>query len=109
MSKSEFINRIGDHCPLLAKVVRLGFESIERHYGDTAELHTKRTTANLRHDHMIRTAEEILPRQDFHQINTGRRRLFSFRDNILLQFKKLTRKFMTSNYPTQQADFFDKL
>jgi hypothetical protein len=109
MSKSEFINRIGDHFPLLAKVVRTGFESIERHYSDTAELHTKRTTANLRHDHMIRTAMEILPKQDFHPIYTGRRRLFSFRDNLLLQFKKLTRKFMTSNYPTKQADFFDKL
>jgi hypothetical protein len=109
MSKSEIINRIGDHLSLLAKVVRTGFESIEHHYSDTAEVHTKRTTANLRYDHMIRTAKEILPKKDFHPIRAGRRSLFSFRDKILVQFKKLKRNLMTSNYPTKQADFFDKL
>jgi hypothetical protein len=109
MSKSEILQQLGIYRSYLARVVRNGFESIERQYPETAEVHTKRTTANLRHDHMIRAALEILPKEDFHPIRAAQRSLFSFRDKFLLQFKKMKPNLTTSNYPTQQADFFDKL
>jgi hypothetical protein len=109
MSKSDILTALGTFLRPLGRVVRNGFESIERHYSETAELHTKRTTANLRYDHMIRCAMEILPSKDFHPVRAGRRSLFSFRDKFLLQFKKMKPNLTTSNYPTRQADFFDKL
>jgi len=109
MSKSDILTALGIFLRPLAKVVRNGYECIDRHYPETAEIHTRRTTANLRHDHMIRSAMEILPQKDFHPIRAGRRSLFSFRDKFLLQFKKMKPNLTTSNYPTKQADFFDKL
>lgn len=107
MLKSQVINSIGDHFPLFEKVVRKGFESHHRLYRDTAEVHSKRTQSNLRYDHMIRAALEELPRRLFRLIRAGKRTLFSYRGELLIQFKKLNRKVMTSNYPTPQAERFD--
>jgi hypothetical protein len=108
MHKSQVINSIGDHFPAFEKVVRNGFESHHRLYSETAEVHTKRTQANLRYDHMIREATKILPKRLFRLIRAGKRTLFSFRGELLIQFKMLNRKVTTSNYPTPQAERFDK-
>jgi hypothetical protein len=108
MSKSEIIKRVGGYFPQFEKAVRKGFESHPRSYSDTAEVHSKRTQANLRHDHMMRAASETLPRKAFRRIHVGNRDLFSYLGEILVQFKKFNRKVMTSNYPTPQADRFDQ-
>ncbi len=109
MSKSQILTALGTYRSYLARVVRQGFDSIDRDYSATAEVHTRRTTANIRHDQMIRAAHEILPKKDFHSIHAVRRSLFSFKDKFLIQFKKLKPNLTTSNFPTKQADFFDKL
>jgi hypothetical protein len=109
MSKSEIIKRIGGYFPHFEKAVRKGLESHHRLYSDTAEVHSKRTQSNLRYDHMIRAASETLPKKEFRLIQVGNRNVFSFRGEILVQFKKFNGKVMTSNYPTPQADQFDML
>ena len=71
MSKSEILNHIGDHLPKLAAAVRNGYNAIDRHYGETTEVHTTRTRANIRHDHMVRAALEVLPRRLFFWSEAG--------------------------------------
>lgn len=109
MSKSEIIKRIGGYFPLFEKAVRKGFESHHRLYRDTAEVHSKRTQSNLRYDHTIRSASEILPKKEFRLIKMGKRTLFSFLGEMLVQFKKFDGNIMTSNVSTAQADQFDLL
>ena len=56
---------------------------------------------------MVRAGLEILPKPDFHLIRMGQRNFFSFRDLLLLQFKKLKHNLTTSNSPTHQSELFD--
>lgn len=107
MSKSQIINHIGGYLPLLARVVRNGFTAIDRQYSETTEVHSNRTRASIRHDHMVRAALEMLPREVFRLVRVGQRNLFSYRGILLLQFKKLKPSLTTSNYPTHQAELFN--
>jgi hypothetical protein len=107
MSQSNITNRVGGYFPLIEKVVRKGFESLHRLYSDTAEVHSRRTQSNLRHDHMIRAGVELFPKRHFRLVRVGNRDMFLCR-GILLQLKKFDRRVMTSNYPTSQADLFDQ-
>ncbi len=109
MLKSTFLKQIGDYSATLADVVRNAVESYPAVYQSTTDVHSKRTQANLVHDHMVRSAMERLPSSAFKFIRARQRNLFSFRDKFLIQFKKLNRNLRSSNYPTRQAELFDQL
>src|SRR5258708_30554249 len=109
MDKSSFLSQIGDHAGTLARVVQNGVLTYPTSYNETLDVHSKRTQASLMHDHIVQQARTLLPAPDFHWIFSGQRNLFSFRDKFLIHFKKLRRNLTTSNYPTSQAEFLDRL
>lgn len=108
MNKDKFLELAGDHLPALRDVVYRSVTSYPEKYLDTLEIHSKRTQACLIYDHMIRTAKEILPQSHFVLVDVNQRKLFNYKDMLLLQFKKLNESLRTSNAFSHQNELFEQ-
>lgn len=108
MSKSSFNSAIGNYRAVLARVVRNAFNDYFEIYSAQAADHSKCTRASLIHDLMIKHAKKLLPEKVFRYIVIGDREVFNFCSEFLIQFKKLKRSMLGSNYPTHQALMFSE-
>ena len=88
----------------IRKVIFKGFSDYPVNYGHVSFKHHPRSRATLIHDHIIDAAKETFSAfPEIHFIKGALRNLFDVEDKIVLQFKKLKRSLISSNYPTQLA------
>ena len=89
--------------PDLLGVVLSGFGIYQREYYQNADVHSRTSISNLRHDHLIDCARKKLSSSRFRFIKIGGRKMFDFQGKILIQFKKLKHCLRPSNIRTGQS------
>jgi hypothetical protein len=108
MTESKATDLLSPYFDKLRAIVIDGFKDYTKEYAHVSHKHHARSRACLIHDHIAHYARErLLGIKDFHQIPTKIRNLFDVKGELVLQFKKLTRKLRTSNIRTQLSFNFD--
>lgn len=93
----------------IRETIVAGFTYYHRRYGDESHKHQARSRANLVNDHIVDFANEKLattPGVETRSIYG--RRLFEINGQVLLHFKKLDNRKLSSNYPTLFALDYNK-
>jgi hypothetical protein len=89
--------------------IQRGFAEYASLYGHVSVVHHPRSRATVIHDHIVARAKEIFDEfPGIHFLSGAPRNLFDVDGKIVLQFKKLRRTLLSSNYPTQLALAFER-
>jgi|GEM_PF-1213258 len=101
LTKAQAENYLQPYMVAIQETITTGFAYYYERYGDVCHKHQARSRANLVNDHIVDFAKSILTRlAGVKQFTIFGRHLFIIQDKLVLHFKKLDHRKISSNYPT---------